>query len=466
VLVVLDTTVLLADVDLRSVGWRVLVQATAAWDVRIAVPEIVVLEAVAGYRRFVDDTVAGLNKLYERHLPRVGRKMEDSGDAAKAVLLEAAESYEDQLRQTLAELSVQLAAPAEVGHLEVARRATSRQRPFDANGSGYRDTLNWLTLITLAKAHEAEHVIWVSDNSQDFGDEGGNELHPDLSAELTADGLDGRVTWCRNVQQLALLLAAEYRPAHAEDIARLQEHLRGELLKNYIHQAVNDNGIGMNVDPRECALPIATVSAKIREIKDFSEPDLTVRGSAADREAVAEFRLTGRTTMVVELTGGTTSAMEGDVRVISRGQTKSSGISEKILAYSGLVTLDAYGRPTGAELTKIAAEDSDPGRAMWSIMDNADLFDPRTGSIFEMKTYQLPQQPDYAKFSQWLQQANLNDPPTPGGFLGFLLILYAMWQARDKQAKSDAPKESRNKEGEDNSEPDSPDDVADDQQDP
>jgi len=374
-----------------------------------------------------------------------------------------------------ADLSVQIVAPANVDHLEMARRAAFRQKPFNTADSGYRGSLNWMTLIGLPKDHLDEPIVWVSDNSQDFGDEDGVKLHSELLKELAGNGLEERIRWCRNVQELALLLASQYSPAHAEDIARIQEHLHGEILKNFIQQAVSDDGIGESVDPRECALPIATVNAKIREIQDLSDPDITVRGAAGDRETVAEFKLKARTTILVELLAGATAASEGDVQVLSRGHAGSTGLAEKILVYSGLVTLDEYGRPTGAELTKIAADDADPGRLIWSIADSSDLFDRRGGTAFQLKVGQ-PQQPDYDAVNKWLH-ANISSssPPadllaslssgsaTPAGMLGLIVILYYLWKQRGEQnSTGELKKESGKDSGQDDLDPDSHNDGGDD----
>ena len=67
-------------------------------------------------------------------------------------------------------------------HEEVVKRATSRRKPFDEKGSGYRDTLIWFNILELAG--ELDGRIYLVARDKDFRDNSGN-LHDDLMDDLT-----------------------------------------------------------------------------------------------------------------------------------------------------------------------------------------------------------------------------------------------------------------------------------------
>ncbi|WP_396289872.1 PIN domain-containing protein [Curtobacterium sp. KT1] len=68
-----------------------------------------------------------------------------------------------------------------VAHEELAWRAANRQRPFDDNGNGYRDTLHWYTVLELLRENPGEHVVLLSKDRKAYWERG--SLHPHLLAE-------------------------------------------------------------------------------------------------------------------------------------------------------------------------------------------------------------------------------------------------------------------------------------------
>jgi hypothetical protein len=148
-LIVLDATELLSDPTCSGTAWHVVAHA-AANDPSVVVPEIVVVEAAAGMLRTVQEARTGLDRWREKHARRIGmteiaQHWDDELDAV-------ANRYEDELRRRLSSLDVQIIPPVDVDHLTVVRRATQRQPPCNGNGDGYRDTLNWLTLLDQARS--------------------------------------------------------------------------------------------------------------------------------------------------------------------------------------------------------------------------------------------------------------------------------------------------------------------------
>ena len=67
-------------------------------------------------------------------------------------------------------------------HEDLVKRATTRRKPFNQNGAGYRDSLIWETTLSLATELNTQ-VALLSGNTNDFWDERGT-LHQDLIEDL------------------------------------------------------------------------------------------------------------------------------------------------------------------------------------------------------------------------------------------------------------------------------------------
>lgn len=130
-----------------------------------------------------------------RNLDKLGRTLgfSFSAEGTRREIEKARTEYADKLRLLLGDAGVTVVPSPEVPHREVFRRAAARRRPCDAKGDGYRDTLNWLTVVELARKHAASDVIWATANTADFGNGLGSGLHQDLLEDLrtAAQGIAG-----------------------------------------------------------------------------------------------------------------------------------------------------------------------------------------------------------------------------------------------------------------------------------
>ena len=109
-------------------------------------------------------------------------------------------AFENRLIAQLDEAQANVLPYPETAHASIVRRAISRQRPFDEKGSGYRDTLIWLSVLEIAGATDM-NVVLVSGDS-DFKDDADN-LHPDLINELSVHGYaDDKVTLVTTVAKI------------------------------------------------------------------------------------------------------------------------------------------------------------------------------------------------------------------------------------------------------------------------
>jgi PIN domain len=156
--ILLDTTAILSDPLCAGTAWRVLAHAEPAWNLRVFVPEVVVAEAIAGYRRRITEALVGFQRWGDKHAGPLG--LRSVREAAEAALEEAASSYPARLREALNDLNATVIKPPDVAHMVLVERAAARRRPCDADGNGYRDTLNWLTLLALASEYRDERIVW------------------------------------------------------------------------------------------------------------------------------------------------------------------------------------------------------------------------------------------------------------------------------------------------------------------
>ena len=77
---------------------------------------------------------------------------------------------------------------------DIYKRALVHTKPFsDESDKGFKDSLLWKSMISLAKkpGYADAPVVFISSNTKDFcASKGANELHPDLSREAESVGLN------------------------------------------------------------------------------------------------------------------------------------------------------------------------------------------------------------------------------------------------------------------------------------
>jgi hypothetical protein len=354
VIVLLDTTVLGADYLCGGDAWQTLVLAARAWDIRVAVTEVVIAEAVANYGREVDAARRGMQGVADKRLGTLG--LWEAFEASNRVLTDGAANYADRLRKRLEESGVEILPVPDFPHMELVQRATERRRPCNDKGDGYRDTLNWLTLLGLAKAEPDQRIIWVSNNTDDFGC-GSGELHPDLIEDLDSIPARDRVSWKKTLADVILSLAAEHAPGSESDIKTVQEKVRNDSVLEFLATELARSATEYQIDPRLCALPVETISAAFRSLAGIRNLELVVKGLVAEGHAAAEF--------TVEADAGIDVVLVWRADASGADTITSTRYINKPLLLRGLVTLDEFERPVGAELAAIEARPDDPDRSQW-----------------------------------------------------------------------------------------------------
>jgi hypothetical protein len=184
--VVLDATVFGGhDRYLESAAGRLLRDESAAGRLRIAVPEVVLIESEANHRRAVQTARERLVAAHEA----LRQLSASQGRDLRPWRLHYREEFQAMLRQARGEL---LPIPA-VSQLSLLQRAAARRRPFDSRGEGYREALVWESVLALLE-RTREPVVLVSAAHPAFSQTRARpELADELTAELEERGDGGRV---------------------------------------------------------------------------------------------------------------------------------------------------------------------------------------------------------------------------------------------------------------------------------
>lgn len=176
---VLDANVLFDEGFGNSARLKTLLSASSAVGYKVYVPETALVENSANYARELDSKIREARKPLKRLSWMLGRDLNTHADGidieSETELMRS--SFKYQLKTAEAIILEYPKTPHEI----LVKSATSRRRPFDNNGSGYRDALIWQSVLELANRVEG-NIVLVS-NDKDFRGSS-NDLHDDLIEDL------------------------------------------------------------------------------------------------------------------------------------------------------------------------------------------------------------------------------------------------------------------------------------------
>lgn len=189
--VVIDTNYFFTDPEFRHAVWGDLLELQRLGQVKLYVPEVVILEQV----RHVDDpSHSALNNSIQAVAKAKGvlakngielpvdiadlRRQRDS--------LKAADSdYERRFRKHLDDGAVTVLPHPSIDMTDLIDAHLRGRKPFKENGDGLPDYVIWRSVVELVESLAGgERLIFISRNSKDFGPEG--KLHPELAATVDA----------------------------------------------------------------------------------------------------------------------------------------------------------------------------------------------------------------------------------------------------------------------------------------
>jgi len=217
-ILVLDATVFTSDTTFSSPRWGDLQNWQALWGLRIVAPFAVRAEAVANARRKFQDGIAAANKGIRMATALGLSPTKEVPDE----LSSRRDGYEALFDSKLGEYGIDV-LPADYvdGHAEAVRRATERVKPCKpTTGDGYRDVLNWLSVVRLVRDNPDETVVWVSNNHSDFGDrvKPVPGLHEELLSDLDKAGGVDRTKYFLQLREALDFVVHEHRVPGVEDL--------------------------------------------------------------------------------------------------------------------------------------------------------------------------------------------------------------------------------------------------------
>lgn len=270
----LDSTEITRDWYLKGLNFKLLQYLHEVKGLSVAVPASVVEEVVSNHDR------ARLQA--ERSFDRVAREYARLGLVAP-VKPAPVGNYRSALLEVLDSQMIAILPWPDVSHRDLVARAVSRTPPFDANGSGYRDSLVWAAALMAAAPNprvtygSPPHVVLVSQDRIFSNNRGA--LAEALAGEAKEAGLSVEL-----VRDLQAWIGSQLPQSQGVGLRDIAARARDARLEQYLMQS--DFFHYLEVDPSNLNLPRSTGQVNVLENRGF------------DLEAVGFSKLDGGNTLV------------------------------------------------------------------------------------------------------------------------------------------------------------------------
>ncbi|MDE2902431.1 MAG: PIN domain-containing protein [Chloroflexota bacterium] len=177
--VVLDSNIIISANYGNSAMMQFCLSISKVLDYSVIAPPIVIDEVVAKYRVKIESERDRISQS-RRNLSTLLRSPQ-SLPSLSIDIDQAVNEYRQHIEKTFSLRKWPRLRYPTLSHREVVARAVNRRRPFYENGSGYRDTLIWLSIIQWMPAVDDQVILITSDKA--FGEKDGT-LHADLASDL------------------------------------------------------------------------------------------------------------------------------------------------------------------------------------------------------------------------------------------------------------------------------------------
>ncbi|ATI33553.1 hypothetical protein CPI83_16970 [Rhodococcus sp. H-CA8f] len=387
-IIVLDTTVVLSDPQLRAAWWKTLKETAKRNGARIMVPEVVVVEAVANQKRNLEALSDKLKTSTQRE-KRFG--VDSICEAIGAAIDTKTVGFERELRGHLSVLGAELVAPPAIDHLELVNRAVSFRKPWDGEErkDGYRDTLNWLTVLSIADRNAGHEVWWISQNSKDFGagddEQNPTKWHDHIGAELIERGLSDRVNWAHDVASLLSEIAERTAPvADAE-----KEKFVAKILVKELFGYVSAELVGFKLDSKQASIEGDMSFAEVRFVTGLEDVEWESLAGDGDGGFVARF---------TALAGvGIKATILGEDSLRAFQQTRRLGLA-------GVANLNATASIMAVSITSIESEPTQVEQLLYELSSERRDVGGTTVAVEDSPTR------PYGRLASWEIADIVNDP--------------------------------------------------------
>lgn len=187
--IVLDSNIYRRDILLKSKDFEIMLDYLKKTTSSLIVPQIILDEITGLYKRTLNDRVNTYKSSFQNLQLTLASETKLKDDNSIEIESEAL-SYIKFLRSKLKIHDVNI-LPYDNSYLPViAKRAINRQKPSGEKGQGFRDTLIWLTIVDYCKNSNNKQVIFISENTEDFGDSDKTSLHDSLKEECKSNNIE------------------------------------------------------------------------------------------------------------------------------------------------------------------------------------------------------------------------------------------------------------------------------------
>lgn len=202
--IIVDTNQFVSDFSLSSTRWGNLIDYLAKTESTLRIPRVVWDELYVNFenrlkdfRKKIDDATDQYNRIINFNSQTHGFRGREHHLKIPEDTLSSSEFAERYLAQVKNKLRLGKGAFLEIENRwydEIYKRSLIHKKPFsDESDKGFKDSLLWKSVISLAKkpGYADAPVIFISSNTKDFcASKGANELHPDLNREAESVGLN------------------------------------------------------------------------------------------------------------------------------------------------------------------------------------------------------------------------------------------------------------------------------------
>ncbi len=199
--IVLDANAIVSEGFGNSRQFKALLSVSNALGHTIVVPQVVVDEVVSRFSKSMASEVEAVRSKLNKLSNWMDRSLESPVGSFN---LECeTKLFAGTLKSKLEDAHVVVVGYPDTAHEVLVGRATSRTRPFNESGSGYRDTLIWMSVMDLVSC-TTERVILVAADKAFAISKDDHHLHSELVAEVgQIEGRDAdSVELCKDLVQL------------------------------------------------------------------------------------------------------------------------------------------------------------------------------------------------------------------------------------------------------------------------
>ena len=285
--VVLDANTIISEGFGQSACFQFLLTSSSVVGHTICIPALAVDEVVAEFKRSLEHDIQQVGRDIGRVSRRIGRAL--YSPIADLDLEEEVSQFRAKLESQFRDSKCTILDYPDTSHKELVKRAVERRKPFDQNGSGYRDALIWESVLSLAASTHDAVMLVSSDN--DFRDKEGN-MHPELAKEVISR-VEGEVE-IRLIGSLSEFIDIGVRPnlkivlhdKPSQTLALLglnpEEAIALSFLEAYVDREWEPGQLGLSSEHETLNLSSVgdVYDLEVLEVREIAGGHLLLRGKA------------------------------------------------------------------------------------------------------------------------------------------------------------------------------------------